>query len=237
LFLLMLVITGLLAVSTQLMTPRTSVNCQQVAAPLVDALERFYKRHGRYPVTLDVLVSEKLLPAIPRIPWTVGVSREGFDYEVDPAGEFYTLFYDEQDWFGGVGPAVARTYRYPSALGAWTTDMVPDEIQAVKLAERKFLSDRSSNSLSSLVSILGKRFKRVRRENISAVLDTGRPCTVDGLVGVCVKADDASAVEYNFVLKERELAGEVVQEVSRIYELDSSGSRPTWHIVGSFDRD
>jgi hypothetical protein len=229
--LLVIAIAFLGASVAWLATPRTSPDYQKVAAPLITALERFHRLHGRYPADLDLLVSESLLPAIPRMPWTAGVTRDRFGYEVDPSGDFYTLFYSEQDWFGGVGPPSAKTYRYPSAFGEWGIDLCSPENQALELAGRKFLSDRSSKSLSSVVSILDKRFVRARWENVSAVLSAGRTCAVEGHAGVCVKGADAEAVEYCFVPREREVLGEIVQEVSTVYQLNSSGSGPTWHVV------
>src|SRR5260370_694658 len=40
-------------------------NCKRAAAPILEALERYHKTHGRYPASLDDLVHEKWIPAIP----------------------------------------------------------------------------------------------------------------------------------------------------------------------------
>jgi hypothetical protein len=209
----------------------TSPNCQHNAALLITALERFQKLHGRYPAGLNVLVSEKILSTIPRLPWTTGVTREGYNYEVDSSGDFYSLSYSEQDWFGGVGPAPVKTYIYYSVYNSWSAEWVPLEVQALELAGQRFLSNRSSKHLKLFVSILENRFERVRWENVSKVLVTGQPGVVEGRASVFVKADDAEATQYQFVPNERKLAGEIVQEVSAIYRLKSSGSESTWEPV------
>ena len=229
--LLVAVVAGLVIGFVRLASSRDSPDCPESAAPVIAALERFQRLHGRYPSSLDVLVSEKLLPAIPRLPRTLGVTREGYGYEVDPLGDFYTLFYSEQNWFGGAGPAVVKGYAYHSTFKEWSTEWIPPGVQALELAGRKFLADRSSKSLTSFVSILGRRFKRVRWENVSAVLSAGQPCVVEGRAGVTVKADDAEGVEYCFLPRERELAGETVREVLAVCQLGSSGSGSTWHSV------
>ena len=56
-------------------------NCKQAAAPILEALERYHKTQGRYPASLDDLVHEKWIPAIPETTWNLGVRHPfGFEY-------------------------------------------------------------------------------------------------------------------------------------------------------------
>ena len=210
---------------------RPAPDCRRTAVYLIAALERSHRLHGRYPARLDELVSGGLLPAVPGVPWTPGVTREGYGYEADPAGAFYTVYYSEQDWFGGAGPSKVNTYSYTSTYKKWTTEWVPPEVQALELAGRRYAADRSSGNLRSFISTLCGRFRRVRWENVAGVLVDGRPCAVGGRPGLSLKAGDAEALEYCFLIEERRSAGEVVREVSTIYRSDLSGLDPAWREV------
>lgn len=210
----------------------TPFDGKQAAAPLIAALERFHRQHGRYPADLDALVSEGIIPAIPRIPWSLDVAREGFGYDADPSGSFYLLFYSEKDRFEGLGPTSATTYRYPSVYGKWTTDPVPAKIQALELAGRRFVAERSSTRLKSFIAAFDDPFfPRIHWENVATVLSVGRPCEVDGRPGIIVRADDAEAAEYRFLVEQKEMAGVVVREISAIDRRVTSVSGPTWQAV------
>jgi len=215
-----------------LVTPPSSADPQEVAARLIAALERFHERHGRYPADTKAVVSEGILSAVPRVPWNLGLRREGFDYSADPSGDFYLLYYSEQDWFGGVGPASVKTYSYPSAFRKWTRDPIFPENQALELAARRFVEEGSSKRLKSFVSVLNSPlYSRIREEDVATVLNVGEPCLVEGLPGVIVRATDAEAAGYRFLLETREIFGEVVHEVSAIDRLVESGHESIWEQV------
>ena len=71
-------------------------NCKRAAAPILEALERYHKAHGRYPASLDDLVHEKWIPAIPETTWNLGVSHPfGFEYWAEAELDFFRLGYAE----------------------------------------------------------------------------------------------------------------------------------------------
>jgi hypothetical protein len=116
-------------------TSPVSSDCQVAATPIIEALERYRGRYGRYPADLVSLVSTRTLHALPRMPWAFGTSRHGYDYETDKAGVVYLLFYSEQDI--GLMPQSVKTFGYLSTTKAWTRDTVILEDEARNVGRSK----------------------------------------------------------------------------------------------------
>src|SRR5438128_1669796 len=93
----------LLALGLVLFEDCTSGDGREAAVPLLSALETFHARHGYYPDALRTLVRDGLIPGIPSAPWSPGVSRDGFYYQVNRDMDFYYVFYFESDLRSGLG--------------------------------------------------------------------------------------------------------------------------------------
>ena len=128
-------------------------DCKQAAQPLIVALERHHKVHGRYPVSLDDLVGENLIRAIPQTTWNFGVRHPfGFEYHVDSDLDLFCLGYAEYDLLGDDD---GRQIFYASFRGCWDdcTGLPETDLWQlpVERAGERFRVSRSSADLRLLV--------------------------------------------------------------------------------------
>lgn len=102
--------------------------------PLIDALERYGRDHGQYPIRLEPLVP-KYLAALPRLQWPLsgGVPGEGYGYEyaVESGGGYvlmaqvsrqpnhYAIKWTEYVVYEGPGYDPAPEDRPYGRIGKW----------------------------------------------------------------------------------------------------------------------
>ncbi|WP_406700139.1 hypothetical protein V5E97_15020 [Singulisphaera sp. Ch08] len=218
-------------------TPKDS---QATAQPLINAIERYHQLHGSYPETLGTLTQEGLLTAIPTPPWDLWTRRDQFEYFVDRDLDFFSLNYDEQDYFGGLGPSKWKTRTYVSFQGKWNGNYLrgspplPLEL-AIKRAGERFRNTQSSDNLNMLAGKIIEYSDQgsdgpllVWAEDVWSVLGRGETCEVDGRPGELYKAQDAHAAEYCFISRK---GGGYFYEfdfIVEIFRLDRSESPPQW---------
>ncbi len=184
-------------------------NCKRAAAPILEALERYHKTHGRYPASLDDLVHEKWIPAIPETTWNLGVRHPfGFEYFAEAELDFFCLGYAEYQLpIDDDGKQIS----YVSFRGDWDdTPGVPwteGHRLPIERAGELFQESRSSSHLRLLI----KKVLEYRRhgfvnpwdlywEDIAKAVGNVVPCTVDGSAGVCVEADDHEGAAFGFLI-------------------------------------
>ena len=122
-------------------------NCKRAAAPILEALERYHKTHGRYPASLDDLVHEKWIPAIPETTWNLGVRHPfGFAYFADAELDFFCLSYAEYQLpIDDDGKQIS----YVSFRGVWddTPDVPSSEGHQLPIERAGELFQKSRSSL------------------------------------------------------------------------------------------
>jgi len=219
-------------------------DCQEAARPIILALERFHRVHGRYPDALEALTREKFLRRIPETTWNLGVMHfDDFQYWVDPDLDYYCLAYTEADVFGGIGPSHWDDIFYVSFRGAWddAPGVPPCDLFTlpVERAGERFRASRSSASLRLLVKKLAEYTGDGGRlpcclflEDLRAAAGPLSPCTIDGTPGLCVQAVDAEAATFGFLtaVTKTPLRG-VMEEVVLIAGLEPKSNPVRWRTV------
>nr|WP_254054065.1 hypothetical protein [Singulisphaera sp. GP187] len=185
---------------------RGSSDCKQAAQPLIDALERHHKVHGRYPVSLDDLVGENLIRAIPQTTWNFGVRHPfGFEYFVDPDLDFFCLGYAEYELhFDDDG----RQVSYVSFRGCWDDAPGLQETDLWRLPVERagecFRVSRSSAALRLLVKkVIGSAPKgcSIFWEDVAEAIGSVSQCAIEGQSGLCVEAGDNEATAFFLVTR------------------------------------
>jgi hypothetical protein len=212
-------------------------DCKQAAQPLIEALERHHKLHGRYPDSLDDLVVEHLIRAIPQTTWNFGVRHPfGFEYFVDLDLDFFCLLYAE---YKLPHDDDGRNISYVSFRGCWDDAPGLPEADLRRLAVERagecFRVSRSSADLRLLVKKViksGPPGCSIFWEDVAVAIGPGSPCAIEGRSGLCVEAGDHEAAAFFFVTRRAQtvLRGDSDLLV-RILERDKAGAALRWRPV------
>lgn len=209
------------------------VDGEQGAVSLIEALERYHRRHGAYPTRLDALVQRRFLRTIPRARGSFSVSREGYDYEVDPRADLYCLSYAQNSHGSIIGPSSWKTYTYDSFTRSWESGWVPPCLVAPKATGKRFKATRTSKDLDAFVSSTVERLEFSQRLLLSEVLEIcpATPCEVLGRPAVCYQADDGRGSRFGFQFEKRESAGAIIEVIVAIFAFERSAAGGRWREV------
>jgi hypothetical protein len=228
-----------LILSVALWCARGPSNCKEAARPLIDALERFHRIHGRYPESLETLLATRLLRTLPRPTANAGVRRmDDFGYWVDPDLDYYCLSYAEASIFGGIGPPHWDQISYVSFRNGWDdSGGIPrfnPFLLPVERAGERFQKSRSSADLRLVVNRVGGVAPEgcsILWEDVAAGIGTGSPCWIEGQSGLLMEADDHEAAAFFFVTRcAHTLRGEKFL-ITQILERTQGDDDPRWREV------
>jgi hypothetical protein len=220
---LWLIVLVLLAVGCFVLYWLAHPSKEQICQTVVDALERFHDKHGRYPHELDKLVEEGFLDAIPAVPddGTGEVVQRGLSYFVDQDADFYGLqfVYYQRTLF-----LPKRRYCcYLSAQGCWW-EGEPLEDQAAGYAARQFRRSGSSKYLHLYFEASAENLTTgfLSKDNVVRDLGEGRAASVDGESGSVYQGKDGEGDRY-FVAVRTEVVGRAAdQVVTKLYVSDAA---------------
>lgn len=181
--------------------------------PVIAALDRYHRVHGRYPEDLSELAKEGLLVDVPQLPPHPGTSsRYGPYYQVSLPLDFYrlSLGYCVE---GGLGPGDTYWAAYVSDDGrGWTRaasgDNMADLVAARLLATYRRLGDRRSLDLFMSEVIAKAGGNCLARDRVVGWLGEGQaidlPPDVPGAVrkGSVYGARDDATRRYCLVYKD-----------------------------------
>jgi hypothetical protein len=211
-------------------------DCKQAAQPLIDALEQHHKLHGRYPDSLDDLVVEHLIRAIPQTTWNFGVLHPfGFGYFVDLDLDFFCLLYAE---YKLPHDDDGRNISYISFRGCWDDAPGVSETDLQRLpierAGARFRVSRSSADLRLLVKKVIESTSEgysIFWEDVAGAIGPGSPCAIEGRSGLCVKAGDHEAAAFFFVTRRAHTLRGDTDLLIRILERNNDGAALRWRPV------
>lgn len=210
-------------------------DCKQAAQPLIDALERHHKVHGRYPVSLDDLIGGNLIRAIPQTTWNFGVRHtSGFEYYVDPDLDFFCLGYGEYELpFDDDG----RQISFVSFRRCWDDGPGLPETDLWRLpverAGGRFRASRTSADLRLLVKkvIRSAPGWSIFWEDVAEAIGSGSRCTIEADLGLRVEAGDDEAAAFFFVTRRAYTLRGNADLLIRILERDKGRAIPRWREV------
>ena len=227
---------------------------QLMITPIINALTTYYSKNGRFPANINVLITDKYISKLPRLPKKRGVANiRQLSYQVAPDKSFYYLSfsYDFQGY--GIGLPVLKTRYYISYKKEWNTSSYPPNFQQLisQHIGNKYKRTGAGDALKIAIEALintGKRGKSTICKNLSrarviACLGKGDkinlPNSINCTHGIAeIYASANNTIKYCFVYIKKDILpnhGYYLKDpyvVSAIYFIQSDNvEKENWEIV------
>jgi hypothetical protein len=225
---------------------------EDVARPVIRAIERYHTLHGIYPDELSDVVKAGLLPSIPRMPWSVSTILGDLTYFADRDLDIFCLSYTEQPVFGGLGPARCEDRYYISFEKRWLSDSQANRRNlahpvglAMNRAGRMFRQTRSAKDLRLFVEKTMKYSYQesaypqiISKAELVNALGDGQLIELNDRPCLRYSSDDKESIDYAFMIHDNSgLVGVRNELVVAILYFNRSESPATWREIFHIKQD
>lgn len=215
----------------------------EACTPIIAALEDYHSAHGRFPDTLDDLVTSHLIDRIPDIPEIAESKFRGVTYEVSLPLDVYRLSFSYI--VGDVLFRPAVTFSYMSDEGEWRGRKYPPSLwfETCERAASRYRERRDAATLNAFIASVTAEpdSSGLAESHVKSWFGEGEPKAIPrelsegGRVGSCYgSVNGSSSICFTFRSREVRMHDGSTHDfpiVDTLYEIESIDGIEEWRIL------